>query len=533
MRQELGQTMLAAGMLDDITGWTALGLVTGLAGSTATTSDSVMSSLGAVVVFVAATVIVVRPIVGRSLDFIQDRMRGEHAVLSFVVVLAFGWGAVSHWLHLEPVLGAFAAGILVGRLPRLPPRVVHTLEAITMGVLAPIFVATAGLMVDIPSILDPRLLTVALVVIVVATVAKVGGAYLGARVFSGQGHWPALAYGAGLNARGALGIVVASIGLSLEILTPEMFSIIVVMSIVTSLMAPIGLKIAVRHIPPSAEEERRLAKAEAINRTFTAGVLRMLIPVRPRTDIVGTQVMQSTIAKRLAETHSTSTTLLAVAQNTPREAALQYLRTLRALFDHPATTTRVVQSDDPAAVIGEEAARGYGLLMVGVPTMPADDGSVFGQMIDDIIRLAPCPSLVVRGDTVGDTWRPERVLVPVDGSAASRRALDLALAICDADASVIAVHVVTPMRIASSSGLAMDVTAEVRRVAVDLDRQVSTRVIEAPNVETGILEAAAEASVDLIVVGTEVRAGTTRLHIGPRVEYVARHSEGPVVIING
>jgi nucleotide-binding universal stress UspA family protein len=224
---------------------------------------------------------------------------------------------------------------------------------------------------------------------------------------------------------------------------------------------------------------------------------------------------------------------LAVAQNTPREAALQYLRTLRALFDHPATTTRVVQSDDPAAVIGEEAARGYGLLMVGVPTMPADDGSVFGQMIDDIIRLAPCPSLVVRGDTVGDTWRPERVLVPVDGSAASRRALDLALAICDADASVIAVHVVTPMRIASSSGLAMDVTAEVRRVAVDLDRQVSTRVIEAPNVETGILEAAAEASVDLIVVGTEVRAGTTRLHIGPRVEYVARHSEGPVVIING
>jgi Kef-type K+ transport system membrane component KefB len=80
-----------------------------------------------------------------------------------------------------------------------------------------------------------RLLTL---VVAVATVGKVFGTYAGARLVGRRDHWTALAFGAGLNARDAMEIIIASVGLSLGVLTQAMFSIIVVMAIVTSLMAP-------------------------------------------------------------------------------------------------------------------------------------------------------------------------------------------------------------------------------------------------------------------------------------------------------
>ncbi len=533
MRQAIGQTMLAAGMVDDILGWTMLGLVTGLAGATTIGVSALVGSVASVIVFVVVTATVGRWLMGRALDLVQDRIRGDHTVLSLIVVLAFAWGAFSQALHLEPVLGAFAVGILFGALPRVPSSVIHTIEAAALGVFAPIFFATAGLKVDVGAVLQPDLLVVTIAVILVATFGKVAGAYLGGRYLSGQSHWSSLAYGAGLNARGALGIIVASIGLSVGILSGAMFSVIVVMSVVTSLMAPIGLRVALRRIEPNPEEERRLAKQEAVNRTFTAGVLRMLIPVRPRTNVVGTQVIQATLARRLAETHSTSTTLLAVAQNTSKEAAMTYLRSLRAFFDQDATTLRVATAGNPADVIRKEAAHGYGLLMVGVPTMADEDGRLFGPLIDDVIRFAPCPSIVVKGDTVDDTWEPRRIVVPVNGTANSNRALDLAFAISSVDAAIVAVHVSVPTRTGAMPGLAVDVTDQVRTLATDLDRTVATRVVEAMDVETGVLEEALAQDADLIVLGTGARTGTARLHLGPRVETIARHAHCPVVIING
>ncbi len=532
MRQAIGQTMLAAGMVDDILGWTLLGLVTGLAGAATIGASALVGSVASVIVFIVATATLGRWLMGRALDLVQDRIRGDHTVLSLIVVLAFAWGAFSQALHLEPVLGAFAVGILFGALPRVPSSVIHTIEAAALGVFAPIFFATAGLKVDVGAVLQPDLLLVTIAVILVATFGKVAGAYVGGRYLSGQSHWSSLAYGAGLNARGALGIIVASIGLSVGILSGAMFSVIVVMSVVTSLMAPIGLRIALRRIEPNPEEERRLAKQDAVNRTFAAGVLRMLIPVRPRTNVVGTQVIQATIARRLAETHSTSTTLLAVAQNTAKEAAMTYLRTLRAFFDQVATTLRVA-TGDPADVIRKEAAHGYGLLMVGVPTMADEEGRLFGELIDDVIRFAPCPSIVVKGDTVDDTWEPRRIVVPVNGTANSNRALDLAFAISSVDAAIVAVHVSVPSRTGAMPGLAVDVTDQVRTLATDLDRTVATRVIEATDVETGVLEEALLQDADLIVLGTGARTGTARLHLGPRVETIARHAHCPVVIING
>ena len=533
MRREFGQTVLAAGMINDLTGWTLLGVVTALASAEAMSAGIVLRTVATVAVFVLATMTVGRFVVGRGLDLIQDRFRGRDFLLTLVIVLTFAWGAFSQALHLEPVIGAFAVGILFGGLPRLPTDVVHKLEAIALAVFSPIFFAVAGLKVNLGAILDPGLLLIALLVIIVATFGKVAGAYAGARWLSGQDHWSSLAYGAGLNARGAVEIIIATIGLSLGILTTEMFSIIVLLAVVTSLMAPAALRYCLARVAPGAEEETRLAREDLLKGSFLSGMRRVLVPVRPRIGQVGTQTIQAVLVARLGESRDISTTLLAVAGEKDRVMAGAYVSSLRSVFRDQGTRTRIVSSQDPVQTILAEAEADYDLLVIGTPTMSPSQDSVFGPVIDDLIKLSKTPTLVVRGENVAADWSPTRIVVPANASTSARNAADLAFAIAGSDAVVTGVHVVTPTRLAGMRpNIALDVTADFEIVATRMGQHAQTEVREAEDVETGILDAIDELEADLLVLGTSVRAGTTRLHLGPRVEYLTRLAPCPVVILN-
>jgi nucleotide-binding universal stress UspA family protein len=70
------------------------------------------------------------------------------------------------------------------------------------------------------------------------------------------------------------------------------------------------------------------------------------------------------------------------------------------------------------------------------------------------------------------------------------------------------------------------------RVGLALGHAADTKVRRAVDPETGVLEAVEEFRADLLVLGTSVRAGTARLYLGPRVEFLARHAPCPVVIVN-
>lgn len=532
MRREVGQTMLAAGMIDDLTGWTLLGLVTALAGAETVTSGLVLSTILTVLLFLAATVTVGSWVVRRGLELVQDRFRGRDALLTLVIVLAFAWGALSQALHLEPVIGAFAIGILFGRLPRLPADVVHKVESMALAVFAPIFFASAGLKVDLGRILEPRLLALTLVVIAVASFGKLAGAYLGGRLLAGQDHWSALAYGSGLNARGAMGLIIATIGLSLGILNQEMFSIIVVMSVVTSVMAPVALRYTLARVQPGEEEAMRLAREEALEGTFTAGIRRVLVPVRPRPQPMPNQTIQAWVVNRLAAAHPVSATLFAVVDpGEERTLATGYLRRVQGLYEQP-VSSRMTASADPVATILREVEGDYDLVVIGTPQMSPTSTVLFGAVIDELVKLSPCPTLVVRAGELAEGWKPRRILVPTNGSPAARAATDLAFALAGPDTEVTGLHVMVPTRVGLRSDFASDITSEMAVVGESLNLRTATAVEEAPDVETGILRNILTNAVDLLVLGTHVRAGTTRLHLGPRVEYIARHAPCPVLILN-
>ncbi|HSJ70612.1 MAG TPA: cation:proton antiporter, partial [Acidimicrobiia bacterium] len=496
------------------------------------TTGTVAVTIGMVVVFIVATVTVGVWIVDRSSALVQQRFRGRDHMLTLVVVLAFGWGAFTQFLHLEPVLGAFAIGILFGRSNRLPADTIHKIEAMALAVFAPIFFAVAGLKVDITAILTPQLLSLTLVVIAVATVGKVVGAYLGARLLSGQDHWSALAYGSGLNARGALEIIIATIGLSLGILTQEMFSIIVVMAIATSLMAPVALRYTTGRIEVGEEERKRLQKEAALQKSFVGQISRVLVPVRPGGESVRfTREIQSALLNQFHRMKSISVTLCVATPPEGRAAAAEYLGGLKELFDST-VTTRVLPSTDPVDAILHEAAGGYDLMVLGASTAERSRTSLFGPVIDDLIKLSPCPTMLVRAVDLDSGWEPQRILVATNGTAEATRAAELALTVVGEGVEVIGVHIVTVSHGWSARGNAEDVTSELDRAALNLGRGIRTYSRRADDVTSGILAAIDEFRADLLVLGTSVRAGTTSLHLGPRVEHLVSDAPIPVMVVN-
>jgi len=545
MRRDLGQTMLAAGMIDDITGWTLLGVVAGLASAGRLEATSVLRTMAMVILFVIATLTVGRFLVRKSLDLVQDRMRSRDRLLTLVVVLAFGWGALTQLLGLEPMIGAFAIGILFGQSPRLPTDVHRKLEAVALGIFSPIFFAVAGLKVDVRSLTDPRLLLLAGAVLGVATFGKVVGAYVGARLLSGQPHWNALAYGAGLNARGAIVIIVATLGLSLEILNQEVFTMIVVMAMLTSLAAPFALRAIQKRIHPEGEELERLRREEVTESGMLVDIRRVLLPLRPRRDAVaGPQLIESILLGRLGPGKGLAVTLFTVASRGNRTEATRYQWEVEQLFASRAEiTNKVVNATDPVAAILKEADSDYDLLVLGASETDATGETLLGNVVDELVRLAPIPSLVVRSTEHDTDWRPRRIVVATDGTASSRRAAELAFAIADPDAMVTIVHVIPNEGSAVLAAAALyDPTNRLesgRQIAEDLrvlgdsfGVATKTEIKMGQEPEDAILEIARRVGADLVVLGTSVRAGSRRLFLGPRVERILSACPCPVVVLN-
>jgi Kef-type K+ transport system membrane component KefB len=265
-RRNISQTIIASALIDDTVGWILLSIVVSLANGAAITPGQVGQSIFTVLAFLALSLTIGRWFVERLLNFVQNRVVLPDKILSLIVLLMFVWGAIAHALGIEALMGAFVIGVVLSRMSRVKRDAVHKLESIALAVFAPVFFAVSGLKVHLTRLLtEPKLLALTVLVIVVAIFCKMLGVYVGARLIGKSDHWTAVFYGAGLNARGSIEIIVANIGLSLHILSPEMFSIIVVMAVATSLMAPAVMRWAIRHIPLQPEEMERIKQEEFLN----------------------------------------------------------------------------------------------------------------------------------------------------------------------------------------------------------------------------------------------------------------------------
>lgn len=254
LHRNIGQLIISAAAVDDIAGWLMLSLVSALATGGLHTGR-VLTSVGYLLGVLAFAATMAPPVVRRVLALANRSSEPGVTVAAVVVLLLFA-AAGTHALGMEPILGTFLCGIVIGNSGQLDRSRLVPLRTIVMAVLAPIFFATAGLRMDLTMLTRPAVLGSAVAVLAIAIGGKFAGAYLGART-GRLSHWDALALGAGLNARGIIEVVVAMVGLRLGVLSTATYTIIVLVAVVTSLMAPPTLRYAVRRIAVTSEEIER------------------------------------------------------------------------------------------------------------------------------------------------------------------------------------------------------------------------------------------------------------------------------------
>jgi len=390
---------------------------------------------------------------------------------------------------------------------------------------------------------------ITLIVIGIATLGKVIGTYTGARFIGGKDHWTSLSFGAGLNARGAMEIIIATIGLRLGILSQDMFSIVVVMAIATSLMAPFALRYVLKRVSIGEDEQKRLKKEELEADSMVADIHRVLLPVRLKdaetVDSGDLQSIEAQILELKGQGTELSLTLMTVVQESSKKTnAEAYLNKLSGYFNLNELVVKAVVSDKPGDAIIDESKKNYDLLVIGATDRSINSDHLFSPIVDYLVRMSPCPTLIVQAADISENWTPQRIMVPTNGSLASRHAAELGFFIAksDKDKEVLAMNVVTnelrpvydtnQMYVQNKNLFAQEAVDELKKLGEAYGVKTESMVVNGQNPEDTIAEIAETNQIDLIIVGTNVRPGSNRLYLGPRVENILQLSPCPVVIFN-
>jgi Kef-type K+ transport system membrane component KefB len=284
-RTRLGGLSIASAAVDDIAAWTLLAVVVTIVGSEASASPTWHILLAPV--YLAIMAFVVRPLLRKVNDRFVAIGRLTPDLLGIVVTLLVLSSFATEWMNVHYIFGAFIMG---GCMPResavaLREAILERLEQLSVLVLLPVFFVVSGINVDLSQI-DAKGLGELLAILGVAVGGKFLGAYLGARA-AGVGSRQAGALATLMNTRGLTELIILNVGLGLGALDPKLFTLMVLMALITTAMT--GPIMAI--VYPQRLVDRDIADAE---RAALGGdnAYRVLVVVNSldKTDLVDTAI---------------------------------------------------------------------------------------------------------------------------------------------------------------------------------------------------------------------------------------------------
>jgi Kef-type K+ transport system membrane component KefB len=227
LRTRLGSVAIACAAVDDVTAWVLL------AGAVATAAkrgpgQTVGSAFGFLAVY-ALSVLAMRPALARLASPPRPLGNGR---MTAVVLAGLISAALTEWIGIHALFGAFFAGIVMPKDKAFVEEVSAALQPLATLVLLPVFFAYTGLRMTIP-ILSADMLIAVLSVFAVAVIGKGGAAMLAARA-TGMSWRDSTCIGVLMNTRGLVELVVLNVGLDIGILSRPLFSIMVLMALATT-----------------------------------------------------------------------------------------------------------------------------------------------------------------------------------------------------------------------------------------------------------------------------------------------------------
>lgn len=231
-KSPLGSLSLSAGAIDDAGAWTVLAIVLATFGAGA--GVAIKAIVGALAF--AVLMIGFGPKLLKPLGVAAERAGGVSQTLLGIVLMLFLLSAFTmDWVGMHAVFGGFLLGTA---MPRgvLTRELRAKLEPFTVVLLLPMFFTFSGLNTQLSIVADPQMLVIALAILAVSILAKGGACWAAARV-TGQDNATALGIGSLMNARGLMELIIINIGLQRGLIGVELFSMLVLMAVVTTLMA--------------------------------------------------------------------------------------------------------------------------------------------------------------------------------------------------------------------------------------------------------------------------------------------------------
>ena len=276
MRRNVGQVIVASAIIDDTIGWIIIAIIFGIAIHGRVELLAVAQSVFGTVLFLLFSFTIGRRIVHYLIRWANDTLKIEFAAITAILVIMGVWALITDWLGVHTVLGAFVAGMLVGQSPILTRHIEEQLRGIITALFMPVFFAVAGLSADLTILANPTIALLSLGFILIASIGKFSGAFLGSRL-GGMTTGEGIALAFGMNARGSTEVIVAAIGLSMGVLSQDLYTMIVTMAIVTTMAMPPSLRWALNRLPLTDEEKERLENDEADAKGFVPNLERVLI----------------------------------------------------------------------------------------------------------------------------------------------------------------------------------------------------------------------------------------------------------------
>ena len=229
--------ILGAAVIDDILGLLVLAVVSSMAAGTVNYLEILTTAVLAIG-FTAFVAVVAAPVVTRVAPR-ASRLRSGHGMFILGLLLCLGLSVAAAYIGVAAIIGSFLAGMALAEAAEDHPNMHRQINGVT-EFLVPFFLVNIGMQLRLDVFRSPSVVVLCVLVTLVAVATKLFGCGLGA---INLGIKRAAQVGMGMVPRGEVGIIVAQIGLSLAVIGPELYGVVLVMAVATTLIAPPFLKI--------------------------------------------------------------------------------------------------------------------------------------------------------------------------------------------------------------------------------------------------------------------------------------------------
>ncbi len=534
----LGTLALTCAAVDDVTAWCILAVAIAVAhtGSINKAIPTVFYSL----LYIVFMVTVGRWFLQNLANDYRRTGRLNQFVLALIYMLVVASALITELIGIHLIFGAFLLGVVMPKNAGLVRELAIKTEDFVLIFLLPVFFAYSGLRTQIGLLNDPKLWLLCLAVLVVAILGKYIGTYVAARA-SGISKREASALGWLMNTRGLTELIVLNIGLNLGVISPLLFTMLVIMALVTTFMTSPLLewtypKKQIRLDMAESEPEEELAHTDANNRPY-----RVLVPVANPSTQKGLVQLACTLAinyRQTAIVHPLSLIELKedyVFENTPVEAdrlimqRLQQLEELTSRLEPEALRSYVHPivriSNNVARETAEIAVLEQADLIIVGWHRPAFSKNRLGGRVGQILSTAPVDVAVFidRGEE-----RQERLLVPYSANIHDDLALILALRLLvnHDTCSLIILQIVTDNQ--GKNELSYELHNMMEQLPQNVRDRIDIQTIEA--VEPIQVVVSASEAVDLTIAGTSRAWGIERQTLGRYTDELAIQCRSSLLI---